>query len=95
MAATTSFACFREVNAQADVVHKLFAHYILDLVARFFLCDMDLAALTALALARERELRNVLESIALTSQPRTPPTKKTKKWHSSASDVSDVLSYSR
>jgi len=45
---------------------------------------MDLAALTALALARERELRNVLESIALSSQPRTPPTKKTKKWHSSA-----------
>jgi len=45
---------------------------------------MDLAALTALALARERELQNVLESIALTSQPRTPPTKKTKKWHSSA-----------
>ena len=46
---------------------------------------MDWAALTALALDSQRNLRNVLESIdALNSQPRTPPTKKTKKWHSSA-----------
>jgi len=44
-----------------------------------------LSALTALALDSQRNLRNVLESIdALNSQPRTPPTKKTKKRHSSA-----------